>query len=116
MAIAVLWFALVGSVGVWLSHNALTEEREGLGASAEYEALTTSRIVDRLFMEMTSVANMVARQSQVIELASLYRIDPPGLAELEREERAAIFTSDPAVRSVGDYMTGLADDLHYARI
>lgn len=116
LAIAVLWFALVGSVGVWLSHNALTEEREGLGASAEYEALTTSRIVDRLFMEMTSVANMVARQSQVIELASLYRIDPPGLAELEREERAAIFTSDPAVRSVGDYMTGLADDLHYARI
>lgn len=94
----------------------MTEELERLAASAEYEATTTARIVDRLFTEMTSVANMVANRSQVMELASRYRVDPPGFGELTREERAAILTSDPLVRSVGDFMTGLSSDLRYARI
>ncbi|WP_235784285.1 sensor histidine kinase [Brucella anthropi] len=65
---------------------------------------------------MNSVANMVAKQNRVIELASRYRIDPPGFSELTREERAAILTSDPLVRLVGDFMTRLSDDLRYARI
>ncbi|MBN9335696.1 GGDEF domain-containing protein [Devosia sp.] len=116
LAIAVLWVLLVAGIGFWLSQSSLTEELDNLAASAEYETQTTASIIDRLFTETTSVANMVARQGQVIELASLYRRDPPGLDELTREERAAIFTSDVLVRDVGDYMTGLADDLHYARI
>ncbi|WP_374864622.1 sensor histidine kinase [Brucella cytisi] len=87
-----------------------------MAASAEYEAQTTARVVDRLFTEMNSVANMVAKQNRVIELASRYRIDPPGFSELTREERAAILTSDPLVRLVGDFMTRLSDDLRYARI
>ncbi|MEN5106058.1 sensor histidine kinase [Brucella anthropi] len=65
---------------------------------------------------MNSVANMVAKQNRVIELASRYRIDPPGFSELTREERAAILTNDPLVRLVGDFMTRLSDDLRYARI
>nr|WP_312826820.1 ATP-binding protein [Brucella anthropi] len=87
-----------------------------MAASAEYEAQTTARVVDRLFTEMNSVANMVAKQNRVIELASRYRIDPPGFSELTREERAAILTNDPLVRLVGDFMTRLSDDLRYARI
>ncbi|WP_197410751.1 GGDEF domain-containing protein [Devosia epidermidihirudinis] len=116
LLIAVLWVALVVGLAFWMSHRAVEEEVEGIAASAEYEALTAARIVDRLFMEMTSVANMVARQSQVIELANFYSLDPPGFAELTREERAEILTSESKVRGVGDYMTALADDLHYARI
>ncbi|UZD71598.1 sensor histidine kinase [Brucella sp. JSBI001] len=87
-----------------------------MAASAEYEAQTTARVVDRLFTEMNSVANMVAKQNRVIELASRYRVDPPGFPELTREERAAKLTSDPLVRLVGDFMTRLSDDLRYARI
>lgn len=116
LAVAVLWLALVIGLGLWLSQGAIKEDVDTLAANAEYEAGTTARIVDRLFVEMTSVANMVARQSQVVELANLYTWDPPGFAELTREERAARFTGDPLVRAVGDYMTGLATDLHYARI
>ena len=58
---------------------------DGLAASAEYEAKITARVMDRLFIEMVSVANMVARQGQVIQLAIRYRMDPPGAAELTRE-------------------------------
>ena len=72
--------------------------------------------MDRLFTEMVSVANMVARQSLVIELAMRYRTDPPGAAELTRQERALQFTRDPLVRRVGDVMNALASDLRYARI
>ncbi|KWT68135.1 hypothetical protein APV28_3329 [Comamonas testosteroni] len=91
-------------------------ELDRLAASAEYEAKTTARIMDRLFTEMSSVANMVARQGSVIQLATRYRDDPPSLAKLTRQQRAAQFTQDPLVRKVGDFMHELSSDLRYARI
>ncbi|GAA5656146.1 adaptive-response sensory-kinase SasA [Brucella sp. NBRC 13694] len=116
LGVSVAWLAIVACLGWWISHLAVAAETRSLAASAEYEAQTTARVVDRLFTEMNSVANMVAKQNRVIELASRYRIDPPGFSELTREERAAILTSDPLVRLVGDFMTRLSDDLRYARI
>ncbi len=116
LGVSVTWLAIVACLGWWISHLAVAAETRSLAASAEYEAQTTARVVDRLFTEMNSVANMVAKQNRVIELASRYRIDPPGFSELTREERAAILTNDPLVRLVGDFMTRLSDDLRYARI
>src|SRR5690606_29707060 len=85
-------------------------------ASARYETITTTRVMDRLFTEMVSVANMVADQGQVVQLAARYRVDPPGFAELTRQERAVHFAKDPMVRKVGDFMKALSDDLNYGRI
>ena len=72
--------------------------------------------MDRLFTEMVSVSNMVAKQADVIQLAGRYRTDPAGVAELTREQRAMQFTQDPLVRKVGDFMNTLSSDLRYARI
>ncbi|CAH1653489.1 MULTISPECIES: GGDEF domain-containing protein [unclassified Chelatococcus] len=116
LGVVVAWLALVGCLGWWLSQRIMADELNSLAASAEHEATTTARVMDRLFTEMVSVANMVASQNQVIELATRYRLDPPGFAELTRQERAAIFTRDPLVRRVGDFMTRLSSDLNYARI
>ncbi len=116
LGIAAGWLALAAGLGWWTSQRLIAEELESLAASAEYEANMTARVVDRLFTELTSMANMVASQSQVVQLAARYRVDPPGFAELTREERAAKFTSDPLVRRVGDFMTRLSNDLRYARI
>ena len=113
---AVAWLALVASLGWWMSQKIVASELDRLAASAEYEAKTTARIMDRLFTEMVSVANMVARQGLVIQLATRYRTDPPDLAELTRQQRAAQFTQDPLVRKVGDFMDALSGDLRYARI
>ena len=113
---AVAWLLLVAGMGWWMSQRILTEQTDSLAASAEYEAITTARIMDRLFAEMVSVSNMVASQGQVIELAARYLTDPPGTAELTRQQRAAQFTRDPLVRQVGDFMNALAADLGYARI
>ena len=99
-----------------MSQGTEASRLENLAASAEYEARITARVMDRLFTEMVSVANMVARQGQVIQLAIRYRTDPPGVADLSREQRAALFTQDPLVRRVGDFMNELASDLRYARI
>lgn len=116
LGVAVAWLVLAVGLGWWMSQRLMTEELDRLAASAEYEANMTARVVDRLFTELTSMANMVASQNQVVQLATRYRVDPPGLAELTREERAAKFTSDPLVRWVGDFMTRLSSDLRYARI
>lgn len=116
LGLAVVWLALVAGLGWWISQRIVTAQLARLAASAEYEAKTTARVMDRLFTEMVSVANMVARQGLVIELAIRYRTDAPGAAELTRQERAAQFARDPLVRRVGDFMNALASDLRYARI
>lgn len=116
LGVAFAWLALVASIGWWMSQRIVASELDRLAASAEYEAKTTARIMDRLFTEMVSVANMVARQGLVIQLATRYRTDPPDLAELTRQQRAAQFTQDPLVRKVGDFMNELSGDLRYARI
>ncbi|WP_051661186.1 sensor domain-containing diguanylate cyclase [Bosea sp. 117] len=116
LGLAIAWLTLVAAMGWWMSQRTMAAWLDSLTASAEYEAENTALVIDRLFVEMTSVANMVARQSQVIQLATRYRTDPPGMAELTRQQRAAQFTSDPLVRKVGDVMNALAKDLRYARI
>ncbi|ENO89867.1 GGDEF domain-containing protein [Thauera linaloolentis] len=112
----VVWLGLVAGLGWWTSQRIVAAELSDLAAHAEYEAETTARVVDRLFTEMLSVANMVARQGQVIQLATRYRTDPPDAAGLTRQQRAARFTRDPLVRTVGDFMNALSGDLSYARI
>ncbi|MBD9476514.1 diguanylate cyclase [Achromobacter sp. ACM01] len=116
LGLALAWFALVIAIARWMSQGMEASRLDSLAASAEYEARITARVMDRLFTEMVSVANMVARQGQVIQLAVRYRTDPPGAADLSREQRAALFTRDPLVRRVGDFMNELASDLRYARI
>lgn len=116
LGLAAVWLALVAGLGWWISQRIVTAHLDSLAASAEYEAVTTTHVMDRLFTEMASVANMVASQAQVIQLATRYRTDPPGFAELTRQQRAAQFTHDPLVRKVGDFMNALASDLRYARI
>ena len=116
LGVVVLWLMLVASVGWWMSQRIASEWVNNLSDSAEYEVQATARVMDRLFTEMVSVANMVARQGEVIELASRYRTDPPGFAELTREQRAAQLTQDPLVRKVGNFMDALSSDLSYARI
>ena len=116
LGLAALWLALVAGVGWWASQRLVASWMDRLAASAQQEAQATTRVMDRLFTEMASVANMVASQGDVVQLALRYRTDPPGAAQLTREQRAAQFTRDPLVRKVGDFMLALSEDLHYARI
>lgn len=116
LVLALVWLTVVASLGWWMSQRLVATRLDNLAASAAYETKTTARIVDRLFTEMASVANMVARQGLVIQLATRYRSDPPGTAELTRQQRAEQLARDPLVRRVGDFMSALASDLSYARI
>ncbi|QMV74855.1 sensor histidine kinase [Comamonas piscis] len=116
LVLVLFWLCLVAGLGWWLSQRIASQWTQSQASSAAYEAETTARVVDRLFTQMVSVANMVASQSQVIELAKRYREDPPGLDALTRQQRAAQFTADPLVRKVGDFMDALGADLRYARI
>ena len=116
LGVMALWLVVVAGAGWWMSQRSTSAWLARLASSAEYEGETTARVINRLFTEMSSVANMVAHQSQVIQLAKLYRHDPPGFADLPRQERANTFARDQLVRKVGDYMNALSSDLHYGRI
>ena len=110
------WLLLVVCVGSGISQRMVVARLAGLAASAEHEVSTTARVVDRLFTQMSSVANMVANKAEVMELAARYRTDPDGRSDLTRAQRADLFTQDPLVRKVGDFMNALSSDLRYARI
>jgi len=116
LMLALAWLASVAGLGSWMSQRIVAAELDDLAVSAEYEARTTAHIMDRLFTEMVSVTNMVARQGSVIQLAARYRTDPPGAVDLTRQQRAQQFIRDPLVRKVGDFMNALSGDLRYARI
>ncbi|WP_442968253.1 response regulator [Pseudorhodoferax sp.] len=116
LGLVLAWLALVAGLGWWVSQRIVAAQLDSLAASADHDAEATARIVDRLFTEMISVSNMVARQGLVIQVATRYRVDPPGAQKLTRQQRAAQFTSDAQVREVGDYMNAVARDLRYARI
>jgi len=73
LGMAVAWLTLVAGSGWWMSKRVVGAELDRLTASAEYEAKTTARIMDRLFTEMLSVTNMVVRQDSVIQLTTRYR-------------------------------------------
>ncbi len=62
LGVAFAWLALVVSLGWWMSQKIVASELDRLAASAEYEAKTTARIMDRLFTEMVSVANVIFRR------------------------------------------------------
>lgn len=115
-ALVAIWLVLVIGSGWWISNWIVTGRLDDLSANAELEARSNARVIERIFTEMASVANMVARQSQVTELATHYRRDQPDADKLTREQRAAQFTQDPLVNEVGDFMKLLAKDLGYARI
>ena len=111
-----IWLLSVASIGWWISQTIIKAELKDVAASADYESTTTAHVMDRLFTEMSSIANMVAGNADVIKLAVRYRTDPPGFANMTRQQRAVEFTRDPLVRKVGDVMNRLAGDLRYARI
>ncbi|WP_221723714.1 sensor domain-containing diguanylate cyclase [Ochrobactrum sp. SFR4] len=113
---AAIWLLLVTGIGWWISQTILKSQLNNLAASADYESTTTAHVMDRVFTEMSSIANMVSGHADVIRVAVRYRTDPPGFANLTRQERAVQLTRDPLVRKVGDLMNGLAGDLRYARI
>ncbi|WP_448956565.1 ATP-binding protein [Labrys neptuniae] len=116
LGLALAWLALVATLGWWMSQRVVADHLDSLASSAQYETITTARVMDRLFTEMVSVAHMVAGQAEVIQLAIRYRTDPPSAVALTRQQRAVQFARDPLVRKVGGFMNALARDLGYARI
>lgn len=111
-----IWVVFVACTGWWISQAIVKAEIASLDDSAEYEATTTAHVMDRVFTEMSSIANMMAGQADVIQAATRYRTDPLYFSSMTRQQRATEFTRDPLVRKVGDVMNGLAGDLRYARI
>ena len=110
------WLALTSCLGWWVSKRLIGQWQVRLATSTQHESQTSAHVMNRLFAEMSSVASMVASQGQVVQLASRYPTDPPGFADLTRQERAAKLIQDPLVRKVGSFMSMLSNDLNYGRI
>ncbi|APW35908.1 hypothetical protein RD110_00685 [Rhodoferax koreense] len=112
---ALAWLLAGGALAYWLSNRIVVAHVEAIAASADHDAVATARIIDRSFIEMASIAQMVARQRQTLELALKYNErhqDGP----MPQAVRRDALREDFQVRTLSEFLEQIADDIGYSRI
>ncbi|GHC85918.1 hypothetical protein GCM10007320_31310 [Pseudorhodoferax aquiterrae] len=112
-AAAVAWLLATALAGHLLSDRIVGAQVETLADGARLDASATGRLIDRMFVELGSVSNMAAHQVDVIEASRRFVVNSPIETAQTPAERAATLSQDPLVRSVGNYLRRLIQDLSY---
>jgi PAS domain S-box-containing protein len=113
---ACLWALGVGGAAWWLSGRLVARHAADAGAEAERNAGNTVRIVDRMFAEMSTFAQVIARQVAVHELIERYHGGASSLQALDASERREILLRDSKIRELGDSFDVMGKELGYSRV
>jgi PAS domain S-box-containing protein len=116
LLLALVWGALVATGAWWLSRQLVADRIDALAADADADVVATARIVDRLFIELSSVSSMLARHSLVTQVAQRHRHDAPEVEPLARDRRAELLMADRQVRELSQYLEAVGRDLRYGRL
>ncbi|MGC3983681.1 MAG: response regulator [Pseudorhodoferax sp.] len=112
-AAAVAWLLATALAGHLVSDRIVGAQVESLADGARLDASATGRLIDRMFVELGSVASMAAHQVDVIEASRRFVVNSPIETAQTPAERAATLSQDPLVRNVGNYLRRLIQDLSY---
>ena len=92
---AVLWLALVCAVALWVSGRIVDAHIVDNAKSAQTDAASTARIVDRKFSEVATVAALLAQLTTVQELLADSNPQAARLLEMPETERRTKLMGDP---------------------
>jgi PAS domain S-box-containing protein len=112
---ALLWLGLAALVGVLASRQLVADHVNRTATAAALDTAATARVVDRMSVELASLANMVANQADIIEIAR-QSVDDMALDAAAPGERAAVLSARPLVAAAGERLQRLARDLGYSQI
>jgi two-component system sensor histidine kinase/response regulator len=113
---AVLWLVLVFSVTLWLSGRIVDAHIADSAKSAQTDAVSTARIVDRKFSEVATVAALLAQQTAVQALLAESNPQAARLLGVSEAERRAKLVGDPYVRFLGDSLEQTRQRQEYSQV
>ena len=113
---AVVWVLAGWLAASWISGRIVAAYVDSTAASAEHDAVTTAHIVNRSFVEMSSIVQMVARQRQTQELLARYNTRGPDWLQSTDKQRRDELLADAQVRDLSEILERIASDMDYGRI
>ena len=113
---AALWLALVCAVALWVSGRIVDAHIVDNAKSAQTDAASTARIVDRKFSEVATVAALLAQQTTVQELLADSNPQAARLLEMPETERRTKLMGDPYVRFLGDSLEQIRQRQEYSHV
>jgi PAS domain S-box-containing protein len=113
---ALLWLGLAALVGVLASRQLVGDHVDSTAAAAASDTAATARVVNRMSVELASLANMVANQADIIEIAQQSVDDTALDAAAAPGERAAVLSARPLIAAAGERLQRLTRDLGYSQI
>ena len=116
--LAALWLVLAVVVGVWISRSIVGSYVQSAAETAEHDAKTTSRIVNRMFVEMGSVTHMLAHHSAVQDFMG--GLPPTATATtaapMPSPQRREQLRARRATQQLGSFFAQVGDDLDYSEV
>ncbi len=116
LALAVAWVLLVGGVALWLSERIVGDYMDSTATNAEHDGAITAQIIDRSLAEMSSIAQMVARQPRVRDQLAHYSKRSSAWQLLYGNQRRTVLQQTPETQELGRFLQELAEDLSYSGI
>ncbi len=113
---ALLWLALVAGVALWLSGRMVDAHIADNVASAQADATSTARIIDRKFAEVASVAGLLAQNRGLQDLLGATNPQASALLGLPAAERQTRLLGNPDVRFLGDALGDIRQRQEYSRV
>ena len=107
------WLLVVASLGYLASRRLVNGHVDGVANVAMLDAGATASAINRMFVELASVATMVANQADVIDLARRSVNDTAIEAASTLAQRATLLDAQAPVREVNARLRQLAGDLGY---
>src|SRR6185436_10474595 len=105
VALASLLVVVAG--GLLLSNRILTERLAAAATTAEAETHAIAGIVDRMFHELTAIAQVLSANQDLRALVGRYNEKGQAFASQPEEARRRQLQSEPEVVRIGSRLTGI---------
>ena len=110
---AVLWIAVAAACTVWTSERILSGYLAEAATSVEHDARAMAGIVDRVFQELESIAQVLSSSRELRVVVARYNALGSEFFDLPQEERRSRLRNDPAVVRANERLTLVRDALNY---
>jgi len=111
--VALAWLLAVVAGGLLLSNRILAERLAAAATTAEAETDAIAGIVDRMFHELTAIAQVLSANQDLRALVRRYNEKGQAFASQPEEGRRRQLQSEPEVVRIGSRLTGIRQNLRY---
>lgn len=113
IASVIIWLLLVVGFSRWYTERVISKYVTDVTSVSQREAKSTAGIIDRSFIELDNMSQVLARQTNLREAVSRHAKIVREFSALPSAERARRLKSDPAAVKSGDDLQDIAASLGF---